>query len=171
MDSIKVEEEIMTNRMIKLFLIISLMCTSAYSYSATLMVHVDFKNHQHQVINAWLVDKELPTNFFIKGRNDDIKMDILDYQNNLLTSYYANNPSSIYGAYILATEEEKKQLNKLTLQNNKGSYYIRVPNYNSSMKSVQLSYLQSEHHDVKGHEQTKSNLKRVVSKPFTLQNM
>jgi len=161
----------MTNRMIKLFLIISLMCTSAYSYSATLMVHVDFKNNQHQVINAWLVDKELPTNFFIKGRNDDIKMNILDYQNNLLTSYYANNPSSIYGAFILATEAEKDKLNTLNLQKSEGSYYFRIPNYNSSMRSIQLSYFSPDSHQKPRNKKASNSLYKVVTEPFSLEKI
>jgi hypothetical protein len=126
--------------MFKLFIAIILFFIATFANAATLMVKVSFTGNEHQITDAWLVEQNLPSNFQLKGQNNDIKFDLLDENNKLLTSSYANQPAPVFGAYILATEQEKQQLDKLNFFPVKGSYYLRIPQYNINMKSIRLSY-------------------------------
>jgi len=126
--------------MFKLFIAIILFFIATFGNAATLMVKVNFSGNEHQIADAWLVKQDLPSNFHLKGRSNDIKFDLLDENNNLISSSYANQPAPIYGAYILATEQEKQQLNERKTPRVKGSYYLRIPHYQSNMNSIKLSY-------------------------------
>ncbi len=126
--------------MFKFLIAIILFFIATFGNAATLMVQVNFSGNEHQITDAWLVEQELPSNFHLKGRNNDIKFDLLDKNNNLISSSYANQPAPVYGAYILATEQEKLQLNERKRPPLKGSYYLRIPHYQSNMNSIRLSY-------------------------------
>jgi len=132
------------------------------------MVQVDFNGDGHKIANAWLVDQDLPANFHIKGRSDDIKFDLLDDKNKVISSSYANSPAPIYGAYILATEQEKKQLNHNAIPNKKGSYYLRVPQYQKHMKSIQLSYIPKVEKHLVDQITAETVSARVVNKAYSL---
>jgi hypothetical protein len=127
--------------MCKLFITIVLFFIATFGNAATLMVKVNFSGNEHQIADAWLVEQDLPSNFRLKGRNNDIKFDLLDENNKLISSSYANQPAPVYGAYILATEQEKQQLNERKLPRVKGSYYLRIPHYQINMNSIKLSYI------------------------------
>jgi len=126
--------------MYKLFITAVLCCIATMANAATLMVKVNFSGNEHQIADAWLIEQDLPSNFHLKGRNNDIKFDLLDKNNKLISSSYANQPAPIYGAYILATEQEKQKLRKHKQLQPKGSYYLRIPHYNNEMASIRLLY-------------------------------
>lgn len=151
-------------------------CLAVQSDAATLMVQVDFTDNKHQITSAWLVKEDLPGNFRLQGRKDDVQFDLLDENNGLISSHFANQPTPIYGAYILATEKEKQQLsqqlNQQKLSNDKGSYYLRVPNYQPHMKAIQLSYqprVQSTATTKKNQISTPS--KKVIHHVFSLASL
>ncbi len=126
--------------MYKLFIATVFYCIATVGNAATLMVQVNFSGNEHQITDAWLIAQDLPSNFHLKGRSNDIKFDLLDENNNLISSSYANQPAPVYGAYILATEQEKQQLNERKRPSVKGSYYLRIPHYQINMNSIKLSY-------------------------------
>jgi len=110
--------------MIKLLFSVVLFFIATFGNAATLMVKVNFSGNDHQIADAWLIEQDLPSNFHIKGRSNDIKFDLLDEKNNLISSSYANQPAPTYGAYILATAQEKLQLKERKRPPLKGSYSL-----------------------------------------------
>ena len=158
-------------KMMKLLIASFLYCVSVYCYSATLMVQVDFTDDDHQVVNAWLVAQDLPANFHIKGQNNDIKFDLLDDKNNLISSSYANRPAPVYGAYILATAQEKKQLQLNAIPKDKGSYYLRIPQYQNNMQAIQLSYQSSKKQRSASKTSVATPSTRIVNKAYSLASL
>jgi len=154
--------------MFKNLIAITFYCIATYTYSATLMVQVDFNGNQHQVVNAWLVEQDLPANFRLKGRSNDIQFDLLDEKNQLISSSFTNQPAPIYGAYILATEQEKQQLNEHKLPNKKGSYYLRIPHYQKRMNSIQLSDTSKVNANKVFNE---NDIQRVLNRPYLLTDL
>ncbi len=153
--------------MFKLFTAIILFFIATFGNAATLMVKVNFTGNEHQITDAWLVQQNLPGNFHLKGRSNDIKFDLLDEDNNLISSSYANQPAPIYGAYILASEQEKQQLNERKTPRVKGSYYLRIPHYQSNMNSIKLSYTSDI--KLKNHKAlAKEVRKRMTNKEYSL---
>jgi len=132
------------------------------------MVQVDFNGNEHQVVHAWLVKQDLPANFRLKGRSNDIQFDVLDQKKQLISSSFANQPAPIYGAYILATEQEKQQLSEHKLPSEKGSYYLRIPNYQKRMNSIQLSYASKVMLGSKEINSAIDSSEKVVNKAYSL---
>jgi len=125
--------------MFKLFITSVLYFSATFTNAATLMVKVNFSANKHQVVDAWLVEANLPGHFRIKGRSNDIKFDLLDKNKNLISSIYANQPAATYGAHLFATEQEKQQLGNSPSRPLKGTYYLRIPRYQGNMASIKVS--------------------------------
>ena len=157
--------------MYKLLITALFSCLAFSIHATTLMVQVNFDNDVHQIVDAWLVKQDLPANFHLKGRNDDIRFDLLDGNSQLISANYANRPAPIYGAFILATEQEKQQLNQQKLANKKGSYYLRIPNYQPKMRSIQLSYQPQVQLASTDKNQLNRSAKRITKRAYYLDNL
>ncbi len=108
--------------------------------AATLMVKIDFIEQEHEIVKTWLIDQDFPSSFHLKGRNDDIQFNVLDKKSRAISTYFANRIAPVSCAHILATDEEKQRLGHQHLTHNKGSYYLRIPNYQPNMQAIRLSY-------------------------------
>lgn len=154
--------------MLKLFIAISFYCVAVFGNTATLMVQVNFSGNDHEVVDAWLVEQDLPANFRLKGRNDDIRFDLLDVNKDLISSSYTNQPAPIYGAHILATTEEKQQLGKQKSLVVRGSYYLRIPHYKKAMNTILLSPSLKVKSQIASKKITQSESQRLKNKGYSL---
>lgn len=144
------------------FICMCLLSLATFScFSKTLMVKVKFNQEQHTISDAWLLKEDFPSSFMLKNKADNIQYLLLNKQNKTLKSGFVNRPLARYGAFILASPSEKKQLKSFADVESSGHYYIRIPHYESDMKSIQLKY----HKASKGQRKL---IEPTLSKTFEL---
>ncbi len=118
--------------------ILMLSFTTANVYAKTLMIKMQILNGQHRVVDAWLVEQDLPASTAPISQRATVKYRLLDVEKKTLVEGQAYSPTSVSGAYILASKQEREQLSKQNLLPKNSSYYIRVANYQSDMHELRL---------------------------------
>lgn len=129
-------------------------------HAKTLMVKIKVENGQHNVVDAWLLEKNYPASFAPVSQRATVNYRVLDANAKTLKQGQAYSPTAISGAYLLATEEEKAELAKQNSIPQNSSYYIRVANYQPEMHELRLQ----------SHSLVRSKRSTTQEKGFVLAN-
>ena len=141
-----------------LMLVFSLVSTNLVA--KTLMIKVQVKNQQHKVVDAWLLEQNYPASSAPVSQRASVSYQLLNKSAQVQFEGKVYAPSTVSGAYLMASEEERAQLSNRHAIEDNTSYYIRVADYQTNMYELRLQ----------PNSSTQLKAKTSTSKGFVLAN-